>query len=561
MKKIYVIIFILAAAFSHAQQNLKETFIGIAMPNSYGLHWIIDSKILKAEAEKRGFRAEIQWAENEQEIQNEQIMDFLNKGAKALIIANVYDNDGLTSVLSQAARKRVPVISYDRLIKDADYDYYITFNHSRVGNIQAQSIVSALNLENISNTYPQYITLFAGSPSDIAANRFYDGAMEVLNPYIDRGVLKVIGPYPRTSDDRDNYLRIATDNWEPYHARSRMENLLYYDAKDVTLDAVLAPNDRIARGIIEACKFDSKYENKLPVICGLDGDFETVISIKNGEQYSTVFMDTSKMAKAAIILTEQILLGKEPIIPGGILATGDLANHYHNGIKLVKAYLLDPILITKENLDVLIRSDRFNSDEIKILSINELGYLLFAPDSTNFENYNEAKDLLDQYAKNINEISSKNKQIYINGFTAIYDNNIDPIKLSYDRANIVLQELVSRGISAERFDIAKGNGGTEEWGNNAVSKYRRLNRRVTISIDTLKEIPQIDDIQETESEIKGNDLENNVTKNKSFGKINWKKVIIVVLIIIAVIGLHQKRHYLTRRQNRKRPPWTGNAKE
>jgi len=526
MKKFYVIIFILVAAFSHAQQNLKGTFIGIAMPNSYGLHWIIDNKILKAEAEKRGFRAEIQWAEDNQEIQNEQIMDFLNKGAKALIIANVDSNNGLTSVLSQAARKGVPVISYDRLIKDADYDYYITFNHSRVGNIQAQSIVSALNLKNISSTNPKYITLFAGSPTDIAANRFYDSAMEVLNPYIDRGVLKVIGPYPRTSDDNADYRRITTYNWEPSYARARMENLLYYDARDVTLDAVLAPNDRIARGIIEACKTDSRYKKQLPVICGLDGDFESAISIKNGEQYSTVFMDTSKMAEAAIILTEQIFLGKEPIVPDGILATGDLAKHYHNGRKLVKAYLLDPTLITKKNLDVLIRSDRFNSDQIKILSNNELGYLLFLPDSVDFENYNEAKDLLDQYAKNINEISSKNKQIYINGFTAIYNNDIDPIKLSYDRANIVLQELVSRGISAERFDIAKGNGSTEEWGNNAVSEYRKLNRRVTISIDTFKEIPQITDIQYTESEIEGNDLAN-----------YWRKVVIVVLIIIAVITI------------------------
>jgi putative multiple sugar transport system substrate-binding protein len=549
MKKFYVIIFILAAAFSHAQQDLKGTFIGIAMPNSYGLHWIIDNKILKAEAEKHGFRAEIQWAENNQEIQNEQIMDFLNKGAKALIIANVDSNSGLTSVLSQAAHKKVPVLSYDRLIMNAEYDYYMTFNFTRVGNLQAQSIVSALNLEYTSSTNPKYITLFAGSPRDIAANRFYDGAMEVLNPYIDRGVLKVIGPYLRTSDDYDNYRRIATDNWEPSLARARMENLLYYDARDVTLDAVLAPNDRLARGIIEACKTDPKYKNKLPVICGLDGDFESVVSIKNGEQYSTVFMDTSKMAEAAIILTEQILLGKEPIIPGGILATGDLAEHYHNGIKLVKAYLLDPTLITKENLAVLIQSDRFNSDEIKFLSINELGYLLFAPDSADFENYNEAKDLLDQYAKNINEIPSKNKQIFIDGFTAIYDNNIDPIKLSYDRANIVLQELVSRGISAERFNIAKGNGGTEEWGNNAVSKYRRLNRRVTISIDTLKEIPQIADIQKTEPEIKGNDIENNVTKNKSSGKINWKKVVIVVLIIIAVIIMMGLIVFLKKRKN------------
>jgi putative multiple sugar transport system substrate-binding protein len=328
MKKFYIIIFFLAAAFSHAQQNFKGTFIGIALPNPHLAHWINESNILKAEAEKRGLIAEIQWATGDQEIQNEQIKDFLSRGVKALIIANVdaYDgNDGLASVLSQAARNKVPVICYDRFIKDADYDYYITFNFTRVGNLQAQSIVSALNLENTSSTNPKYITLFAGSPRDIAANRFYDSAMEVLNPYIDRDVLKVIGPYPKTSAEYTDYQRIATYNWEPSYARARMENLLSDDAVNVTLDAILAPNDGIARGIIEVCKTDSRYKKKLPVICGLDGDFESAVSIKNDEQYSTVFMDASKMAEAAIILTEQILLRKEPIIPGGILATGDLA--------------------------------------------------------------------------------------------------------------------------------------------------------------------------------------------------------------------------------------------
>jgi ABC-type sugar transport system substrate-binding protein len=184
MKKLYVIIFILIAAFSHAQQelalvigngaynrtvsdvlnisgeiqhpeiaveyiktaylgarpatvprqsvsvqpvprsrNLKGTFIGIALPNPHLAHWISESNILKTEAEKRGFRAEIQWADNDQDKQNEQIKDFLNRGVKALIIANVdayYGNDGLASVLSQAALKKVPVICYDRFIKDAE---------------------------------------------------------------------------------------------------------------------------------------------------------------------------------------------------------------------------------------------------------------------------------------------------------------------------------------------------------------------------------------------------------------------------------------------------------
>jgi len=354
-----------------AQSSTTGIFIGIALPSPETSRWTRDGNILKTEAERRGFRVEIQWATNNQTLQNQQIKSFLDRGAKALIIgesAAYYGDAGLTSLLSEAARKKVPVISYDRFIKNADYDYYITYNFFRVGALQAQSIVYELDLENISSTNPKYITLFAGSPTDISANRFYDGAMDVLNTYIDRGVLKVIGPYPRTSADTTNYQRITTENWYAPIARTRMENLLRTDANNVTLDAILAPNDQIARAVIEACKSNSRYRNKFPVICGLDAEFESAVSIKNGEQYSTVFMDTSKLAESAIILTEQILMGQDPFVPGAILATGDLAQNYHNGKRLVKAYLLDPVLITKNNLEILIQSGIFNSEQTRLLS-------------------------------------------------------------------------------------------------------------------------------------------------------------------------------------------------
>jgi len=166
------------------------------------------------------------------------------------------------------------------------------------------------------------------------------------------------------------------------------------------------------------------------------------------------------------------------------------------------------------------------------LETNELGYIIFLPDSTNFENFTEAKDLLDQYAKNISEISSYNKQIHINGYTAIFDNDIDPIKLSTDRANIVLEELISRGISAERFDIIKGNGGTEKWGNNVVSEYRKLNRRVTINIDIIKEIPQVADIQNQLN------VENSKLKRKPLFQdfdIPWWFILLLLIIIILIL--------------------------
>jgi putative multiple sugar transport system substrate-binding protein len=129
-----------------------------------------------------------------------------------------------------------------------------------------------------------------------------------------------------------------------------MENLLSGDARNLTLDAVLAPNDTLARAIIEACKADAKYRARLPLITGQDAEIASAQSIKNGEQYMTVFKDTNKLAEAAVILADAIVRGQAPAIPGAVLASGDLAKIGDTGRKLVKTYLLDPVALTRANL-------------------------------------------------------------------------------------------------------------------------------------------------------------------------------------------------------------------
>jgi putative multiple sugar transport system substrate-binding protein len=332
-----------------------KTLIGIAMPETHVQRWVKDGASLKAEAIKRGYNAVDQYGDADQAKQNQQIQSFLTQGAKALVVGCI--NDGVGSVIAEANKDKVVVVAYDRIIPNsADYEYFITFNNFKVGVLQAQSIVDGLKLDAATAAAPKQITLFAGSPTDGNAFFFFDGAMSVLNPYIDKGVLKVVGPYPKTSADTANFQRIATENWQAPIAKTRMENLLNNDAKSVTLDAVLAPNDTLARAILEACKADAKYRTKLPVISGQDAEFDSAMSIKNGEQYSTVFKDTAKLAEAAILLVDQVLKGQTVNIPGAVLASGDLAKIGDTGKKVVNTYLLDPILVTKANLDVPVKA-------------------------------------------------------------------------------------------------------------------------------------------------------------------------------------------------------------
>jgi len=355
MKKLAVVLLSLLVAGSlfarGGGDKSSKLDVGIAMPETHVQRWVKDGNSLKAEAEKRGYKAEVQWGNADQAQQNQQIQSFLTQGAKALIVGCI--NDGVGSVIAEAAKDKVTVIAYDRIIPNsADYEYFITFNNFKVGVLQAQSIVAGLNLDAATTAAPKQITLFAGSPTDGNAFFFFDGAMSVLNPYIDKGVLKVVGPYPRTSADRAAFQQIATENWQAPIAKTRMENLLNNAARNVTLDAILAPNDTLARAILEACKADAKYRTKLPVTSGQDAEFDSALSIKNGEQYSTVFKDTAKLAEAAILLADFAIKGQTPSIPGAVLASGDLAKIGDTGKKVVKTYLLDPILVTKSNLNV-----------------------------------------------------------------------------------------------------------------------------------------------------------------------------------------------------------------
>jgi len=159
-----------------------------------------------------------------------------------------------------------------------------------------------------------------------------------------------VGPYPRNHTDTANFQRIATENWQAPIAKTRMENLLNNDARNVTLDAVLAPNDTLGRAIIEACKADAKYRTKLPVVTGQDAEFDSLLSIKNGEQTSTVFKNMATQASSAMLLVDQVLKGQPINIPGAVLAGGATSGIADTGKGYVTTYLLDPVVVTRANL-------------------------------------------------------------------------------------------------------------------------------------------------------------------------------------------------------------------
>ena len=232
-----------AASAAHAQD--KGT-IGIAMPTKTSARWIADGDNMVKTLQAKGYKTDLQYADDDIPNQLAQVENMITKGDKVLVIAAI-DGTTLSNALQKAADAGIKVISYDRLIVGSpNVDYYATFDNFKVGVLQATSIVHGLGLDAGKNG-PFNIELFGGSPDDTNAFYFYDGAMSVLQPYIDSGKLVV-------QSKQMGMDKVGTLRWKAEVAQARMDNLLsaYYTQKRV--DAVLSPYDGLSIGIISALK-------------------------------------------------------------------------------------------------------------------------------------------------------------------------------------------------------------------------------------------------------------------------------------------------------------------
>jgi len=155
--------------------------VGVTMPTRSSERWIHDGDNVKAQLEKLGYKVDLQYAENDIPTQVNQIENQITKGAKLLIIASI-DGTAITTQLQQAADKKIPVIAYDRLIRNSpNVDYYATFDNFKVGVQQATSLLVGLGLKKEDGSDgtakgPFNVELFAGSPDDNNATFFFNGA-------------------------------------------------------------------------------------------------------------------------------------------------------------------------------------------------------------------------------------------------------------------------------------------------------------------------------------------------------------------------------------------------
>lgn len=315
----------------------KDSSIGVSLPQKTSENWVLAEKLFNDGLTGAGFKADVQFANGGVSEQQNQISAMITKGAKVIIVGAI-DGAQLGTQLKQAKDAGATIIAYDRLLLNTEnVDYYVAYDNFKVGELQGKALLDGMKAKK--PTGPYNIELFAGSPDDANAAVFFNGAMSVLKPEIDKGNLKVLS-------GQTSFEQAVTQGWEAENAQRRADTLLTGSYGTASLDGVLSPNDTLARAVLTSVKAAGK---PLPVITGQDSEVESVKSIMAGEQYSTINKDTRKLVEHSITMVKDIQAGKKPEIND--------EKSYDNKVKVVPAYLLEPVIVTAANVKTAYTDD------------------------------------------------------------------------------------------------------------------------------------------------------------------------------------------------------------
>ena len=347
---------------SGESQKPEDLTIGVAMPTQTSERWIADGDNVKSQLEDQGYTVDLQYAGDDIPTQSQQVDQMITQGADLLIIAAI-DGTALSSQLQAAADAGIPVISYDRLIRDSEnVDFYVSFDNFAVGVAQANALLTGLGVKNDNApdgtaTGPFNVELFAGSLDDNNAHFFFDGAMSILQPLIDDGTLVV-------KSGQTDIEQVATLRWQQETAQKRMEDLLTGSYNDGTkVNGVLSPYDGLSRGIITALQ-NAGYgptteggAQPMPIVTGQDAEIASVKLIADGVQSSTIFKDTRLLAEQAVTAAEAFLEGGEP--------EANDTDTYDNGVKVVPSFLLEVETVFADDIQAsLIDSGYWTEDQV-----------------------------------------------------------------------------------------------------------------------------------------------------------------------------------------------------
>ena len=328
-----------AAPAPATQAPAAKIKVGISFSDFATERWKNEDTLMKKLLGEKGYDVISQEANHDVKLQNDQIDNMVTQGVKGLIVI-AEDGAAAATSVDKAADAGVKVIAYDRLIKTAKIAAYLSFDNTEVGRQEALGVMTALGLPGSTKwtkANPAKIVMSGGSPTDNNAHLVRNGQMEVIQPYIDQGVVKIVA---------DQWV----DNWDPAFAEKMMENIL--TAQGNKIDGVVASNDGTALGELQAMKAQ-KLAGVVP-ISGQDATADGCNSIVKGEQTVSVYKDIRLLSPAAVDMMDTLLKG------GKVTGTKEYTMKVMTGEDLpgsIQANFLPVKQVTKDNVyDLIVKS-------------------------------------------------------------------------------------------------------------------------------------------------------------------------------------------------------------
>jgi len=315
--------------------------VGVILPETESsARWEgFDKPLLTAAMQAEGLNADIQNAQGDEQKFSTLADGMISSGVKVLVIASISSESG-AAVAAKAKAQGIPTIDYDRLNLGGSSDYYVSFDNEKVGQLQGQGLVQGLDEKGKAN--PQIIEI-EGAPTDNNATLFYNGQQTVLKPKYDSGQYKLVQ-------------KQAIEKWSNQVGGTTFEQILTSNGGKV--DGVVAANDGLAGAVITVL---TKYGlNGQVVVTGQDATPDGLQAILRGDQYMTVYKPIKQEADATAKLTAA--LAKGDTAAADAAATGSVNDP--TGGREVKSVLLEPQLITKQNVKTVIDDGAVPASEV-----------------------------------------------------------------------------------------------------------------------------------------------------------------------------------------------------
>jgi D-xylose transport system substrate-binding protein len=303
----------------------EPVFIGFLMDTLKEERWQRDKELVEKRAAEVGAKLSVQVANGDDNLQIKQAENLLSQKVDVLIVAP-HNGEIASTIVEMAHREGVPVISYDRLIRNADVDLYLSHQVVKMGEMQARYLLERAPKGN-------YIVV-QGSATDNNARLLHEGQMNVLKPAVDRGDIKIVVDQPARE-------------WLASEALNIVENALTQVNNDVV--AVVASNDGTARGAIQALD-GQKLAGKV-LVSGQDADLASLQLIVQGKQTMTVYKPIQPLAYGAVDAALKLARGEA-------VQTNDTVD---NGRKKIPSMLFEPQAVDKANLVSTVVKDGYQT--------------------------------------------------------------------------------------------------------------------------------------------------------------------------------------------------------